>query len=131
MLDAPPVQAVPSSPPLGHAHGLDAALAWLHQYWVLCLVVLLLTVCCLLGCLAVVQHTQAVLALCLLKAAVTVLCCFFPRIRAWFEEQMAQAEGGYRGGPAAGLSPGGGLASAGPLYVHERTPLAAAASKAL
>jgi hypothetical protein len=95
-------------------------------------VVLLLTVCCLLGCLAVVQHTQAVLALLLLKAAVTVLCCFFPRIRAWFEEQMAQADAGYRGGPAAGLSPAGaGGGFAGPPYAHERTPLAAAASKAL
>lgn len=78
------------SPP-SSLHGLAAAWAWFRDYWWLVLIALLFTACFLVSCLAVVQHTQLVCALCLLKAAIAVLCCCFPKIQAWFEDQMAAA----------------------------------------
>lgn len=93
-------------------HGLSAAWYWFKTHWALILVAILFTACFLLTCLAVVQHTQLVCALCLLKASIAVLCCCFPRIQAWFEEQMAAADrqatpGADRqpGGPSVGLTP--------------------------
>ena len=108
-----------AAPPL---HGFPAFWHWLQTYWVLLLVGALFTACFLLTCLAVVQHTQLVLLLCLLKASVAVLCCCFPRIQAWFDEQMAATD--RQGTQGAVRQPGVGLTPRGP---DENTPLSASA----